>query len=188
MRDVCVRPPVVNPGRKRAQFQRSNRGGTTIRATSLHDERAVHAQERRLMSLNHPLFDCKALEQVKRVETRQPGPIEDDNQHRRGQFEGRLCDRQHAPGVLAARAIVLVLIGSLARRGPVMIVTVITGARMAVAMAVSCVVAPAVLNRNQLGFAGRCRVAGQASGKKRAEIAAAKRHGQRQEQRQHKPE
>lgn len=62
------------------------------------------------MSLDHPLFDFTTLERVQCAEVRQPGPIENGDNHGRGQIECRLLDSQHLPRVLAAGAVVLVLL------------------------------------------------------------------------------
>lgn len=171
-----------------AHYQRFGDCESSVRADLLHDERAVQAQKRCLRSFDDALLDFTTLERVKRAEVRNAGPIEDRHNHRRRKLEGRLLDRQHLPGVLAARAIVMVLLRSLPRRGPVLVITLWC---MAVAVAVRRVAMPRVgvrMNRNCLAAPGRRRLAGHAPAEQGAEVAAAEWHGSRQEDGHKEPE
>lgn len=159
------------------------RSAARVRHARLHDERAVHAQERRLRSPNSLLFDVPNPERGGRAKVRRPGPIENGDRYQRGQIEGRFRDREHLPGVLAARAIVLVLPRSFFRGGTVMRVS--RGRVAAAVRRVALLRAFASIGSDRPAFGFRSD--GHAPGQQGTEIAAAERHGQRQQKRQHEP-
>lgn len=92
-----------------AHFQRFGNCESSAQANLLHDERAVLAQKRCLRSFDDAQLPVQAPENGWRKHISGQGPVENRDDHGRGQLDGRLLDREHHPAVLAAVAVVLVV-------------------------------------------------------------------------------
>lgn len=171
-----------------AHFQRFGDCESSVRAELLHDERAVQAQKRCLRSFDDALLPVQAPEKGCRKHISGQGPVENGDDHWRGQLDGRLLDREHHPAVFAAVAVVLVT--RRARLGGVIVP--IVGRRPVLVLMVGGVIVarPVGVNMGQrLARAIRSRsLARDTCAEPRVEVAAAEWNRNRQEDGHEKPE
>lgn len=148
----------------------------------------MQAQKRCLRSFDDALLPIQGPEQGCRKHISGQGPVENSDDHWRGQLDGRLLDREHHPAVLAAVAVVLVT--RRARLGGVIVP--IVGRRPVLVLMVGGVnvARPVGVNMSQcLALAIRSRsLARTARAEPRVEVAAAEWNRDRQEDGHEKPE
>ena len=149
----------------------------------------MQAQKRCRRSFDDALLPVQALENGCRKHISGQGPVENGDDHWRGQLDARLLDGEHHPAVLAAVAVVLVVTRR-ARLGGVIVP--IIGPRPILLLMVGGVIVtrPVGVNMGQrLALAIRNRsLARAACGEPRVEVAAAEWNRDRQEDGHEKPE
>lgn len=160
---------------------------SSSRARSLHDERAVHAQERRRRTFDRPQLLLVSPELGRRLQVRCQRPVEDCDDNGSGQLDGRLLDREHHPAVLAAIAVVLLVAGS--TRGSVRVGIGVSSCRVFVVRGVVLRRTVGVNMSHGRRLTARSRsFAGGTRAEPGVEVAAAEGHGDHQEEGHQKPE
>lgn len=146
----------------------------------------MQAQERRGRWFNRPVHAVFAIQDFRLAQRRQPEPVENRDHRRRRRLKGRCDARQHLPGGLGTRAIVLVLFGRVWRSALIDIIALraaaVTG-RVGGSTAASLSIRASDVHPRGTGGTARPAFADQ-----RPHIAAAERDGQCHQDGQHEPE